>query len=55
MHEISDVATDPASTVVKQGSKRLVSGTREGVDITVVIGKNGDIRTGFPTNLPRNP
>lgn len=54
IHEISDVATDPASAVVRQGS--IVTGTRDGVTIRVVIDNStGEIITGYPTNLPRNP
>jgi filamentous hemagglutinin len=59
MHEISDVATDPASTVIPgRGGRIIVTGTRGGIDITVVIeskAKGGGIVTGFPTNVPRNP
>jgi RHS repeat-associated protein len=56
MHEISDVATDPASTRVAQGGKTVVTGTRDGVRIRVVIDNTtGEIVTGYPTNLPRNP
>ena len=59
MHEISDVATDPASMVVPgRGGRSGVSGTRYGVDITVILesqNKGGGIVTGFPTNVPRNP
>jgi hypothetical protein len=56
---ILDVARDPASTVRPGGAgRRLVEGTRDGVDIRVVIepvSKGGRIVTGFPLNLPRNP
>jgi EndoU nuclease-like protein len=56
IHEISDVATDPASTAVQQGSRTIVTGKRGGVTIRVVIDNNtGRIVTGYPTNLPRNP
>jgi RHS repeat-associated protein len=53
MHNISDVATDPASTVTKVGPKEIIDGTRKGVDIRVIV-KDGRIVTGYPTNLPRN-
>jgi hypothetical protein len=53
-HEISDVATSSGSKVTKAGQTTIVEGTREGVNIRVII-KNGRIMTGFPTNLPRNP
>src|SRR5580765_1613843 len=55
MHEISDVATDP-STVWRAGNgpaDSFVNGTRDGVDIEVLI-RNNQIWTGYPTNLPRN-
>ena len=56
LHHISDVATDPASTRVTQGNGNIrVDGTRDGVDIRVIIDPNGRIVTGFPTNLPKNP
>lgn len=56
LHEISDIATDPAATRVVQGSRTIVTGSRNGVDIRVVIdNRTGQIVTGYPTNLPRNP
>jgi filamentous hemagglutinin len=55
MHQISDVATDPASSVVgQQGARTVLEGTRGGVNIRVVT-NGSDIITGYPTNLPRNP
>jgi RHS repeat-associated protein len=54
MHNISDVATDPTSKTTTVGRTTLVDGTREGVNIRVVI-RDGRIVTGYPTNLPRNP
>jgi RHS repeat-associated protein len=57
--EVSDVATDPGSARATQPNGRTkVQGTRDGVDITVVVEPNsrgGRIVTGFPTNTPRNP
>ncbi len=57
--EISDVATDPNSTRTPgRGGRTIVQGTRDGIDITVVVesgSKGGRIVTGFPTNVPRNP
>lgn len=58
MHEISDIATDPAEwrNAVPQGSRTVLTGTRGGVDIRVVVdSRTGEIITGYPTNLPRNP
>lgn len=59
MHEISDVATDPLSLVVPgRGGRSVVTGTRDGIDMTVILEsqkKGGEIITGFPTNVPRNP
>lgn len=55
MHHISDVVTDPASQIVRtQGRDVFVRGTRDGIDIEVLI-RNGEIWTGYPTNVPRNP
>ena len=54
--EISDVATDPGSNRTPgRGGRTVVQGTRDGIDITVVVEGNGRIVTGFPTNVPRNP
>jgi hypothetical protein len=56
LHEISDVATDPAATRIVQGSRTVVTGSRGGVDIRVVIDNTtGEIVTGYPTNMPINP
>ena len=53
---ISDVATDPNSVSTSgRGGKTVVDGARDGVGIRVIIGKDGNIVTGFPTNVPRNP
>jgi RHS repeat-associated core domain len=55
MHEISDVATDPAaSRTAGRGGTTIVRGTRDGVEIQVIV-RNGQIVTGYPINLPRNP
>jgi RHS repeat-associated protein len=54
--EISDVATDPASTRTPADKGRtVVRGTRDGIDITVIVEPDGRIVTGYPTNVPRNP
>jgi uncharacterized protein RhaS with RHS repeats len=57
--EISDVATDPESTVVTQPDGRIISqGTRDGIDIKTVQEpalRGGRIVTGYPTNTPKNP
>lgn len=59
MHEISDVATDPLSSFITgRGGRTVVNGTRDGIDIRVILGsqrEGGGIITGFPTNVPRNP
>jgi len=56
MHEISDVATDPKlKSKVLKGGRTATNGTRDGVDIRVIQEKGGDIVSGYPTNLPRNP
>lgn len=58
MHEISDIATDPAawSSGIPQGGRTVLTGVRDGVEIRVVVNtRTGEIITGTPTNLPRNP
>jgi hypothetical protein len=54
--EISDVATDPASsrTPGRRGHT-VVRGTRDGIEIEVIVEPNGRIVTGYPTNVPHNP
>lgn len=55
MHSISDVATDPSLTW-RAGNKPgdfFVNGTRDGIDIEVLI-RNNQIWTGYPTNVIRN-
>ena len=57
VNTIEDVADDPTSkrTVQKNGRTR-VEGTRDGVDVTVIVNPDGrSVRTAFPTNMPRNP
>lgn len=55
MHEISDVATDPSSIFrTGRGGSTIVTGTRDGVDVRVIL-RDGNIITGYPTNLMRNP
>lgn len=57
MHEISDVARDPTAWcgAIPQGSRTVLTGTRGGVDIRVVVdSRTGEIITGYPTNLVRN-
>jgi hypothetical protein len=56
MHEISDIATDPSLTsTVGRGGRTVTNGTRDGIDIRVIQEGNGDIVSGFPTNMQRNP
>jgi len=56
LHNISDVATDPSSvTRAGRGGRTITDGTRDGINIRVIQERNGDIVTGFPTNVPRNP
>jgi RHS repeat-associated protein len=52
--EVIDVATDPASKVTTEGQTKVIEGTREGVDIRVIM-REGRIRAAYPTNMPRNP
>ena len=56
MHNISDIATDPTlRSKLGRGGRTITEGTRDGIDIRVIQERNGDIVTGFPTNVPRNP
>ena len=56
MHEISDVATDPnAASRVSRGGRVVSEGTRDGITIRTVVDKDGEIITGYPTNVRRNP
>ena len=58
MHEISDIATDPVTWrgAVPQGGRTVLTGTRGGVDMRVVVDtRTGEIITGYPTNIARNP
>ena len=54
---VTEVANDPAS---ERGpsyrGRTVVHGTREGVDIEVIVGADGKtIINAYPTNVPRNP
>lgn len=41
---------------VPQGRRAVLTGTRGSVDIRVIVdSRTGEIITGYPTNLPRNP
>ena len=59
INEVESVSNDPASKATPQGSRTRIDGTRNGVDIRVIVegqpGAGGRIVTGFPTNVPRNP
>ncbi len=50
---IKDVANDPTSTRrLKESGRTLVNGTRDGVDIEVIIGRDGKaIVIAYPTNI----
>ena len=54
---IMDVANDEKSMRSRAGRDRtFVNGTRDGVDIEVVIDADGKtVVTAYPTNVPRNP
>lgn len=58
MEQVSDVATDPSSTRVPNPNTNVggdvVTGTRDGVTISVVVDKNNQIHTAWP-HSPRNP
>jgi hypothetical protein len=49
IHEISEVAVDPASIrAPTRGGRTIISGTRNGVDLRVIVDAIGAILTGFP-------
>jgi hypothetical protein len=56
----ADVTTEQLwarnNSIVRAGRRgsTVVTGTRGGVDIRIIL-RNGDIVTGYPTNLARNP
>ena len=54
---VKEVASDPASEHVPSYKGRTeVNGTRDGVDIKVIVGADGKtIINAYPTNVPRNP
>ena len=54
---IEEVANDPeAAHRLEADGRTVVTGRRHGVDIRVVIDRDGrSIVTGYPTNTPRNP
>ena len=53
---IIDIASDPASiTRAGRGGRTIVEGTRDGIDVRVILESDGSIVSGFPTNMPRNP
>jgi RHS repeat-associated protein len=55
MHNISDVATDPNSVFMPgRGGDIWATGARSGIDIEMLM-RNGEIWTGYPTNVLRNP
>jgi hypothetical protein len=57
IEEVEDVANDPNSRKkLEDDGRTVISGTREGVDIRVVVETDGkNVVSGYPTNLPRNP
>lgn len=56
MHEVSDIATDYLLVYTTgRGGRTVTNGTRDSIDIRVIQEKNGDIISGFPTNVLRNP
>ncbi|MDC8756611.1 EndoU domain-containing protein [Janthinobacterium fluminis] len=55
LNAILDVANDSASSVTPgRGGRSVIKGTRDGIDITVVVEPSDRTVTGFPTNTPKN-
>lgn len=57
INAVKDVANDPESSRrVQENGRIAVTGTRDGVEIEVIIEPDKKtVVTGYPTNLPRNP
>jgi hypothetical protein len=57
IEEAISVGNDPASSRrVDPDGRVVVEGTREGIDIRVVLEPDGiTVVTAYPTNTPRNP
>jgi hypothetical protein len=57
MEQIKSVGDDPASSRrVDTDGRIIIEGTREGIDIRVVVESDGvTVRSAYPTNTPRNP
>src|SRR5262249_49325470 len=56
IHEISDVATDPALRPEPvKGGRTKTDGFRDGVMIRVILDRNGHIITGYPVYRSRIP
>jgi len=54
IQEIEDIANDPATEAQPSGDRLVKTGTRDGVEIKVVIDPDGEIVTGYPENAPSN-
>jgi hypothetical protein len=56
MEEIKSVADDPASSRRIERGRIVIEGTREGIDIRVIVlPDETTVRSAYPTNTPRNP
>ena len=58
LHEVSDIATDPAVNFSKPDGRGYSGGSKtvDGIDVKVVVDqKKGRIVTGYSTDIPRNP
>lgn len=56
IQNIEDVANDPTIPEQQSGPSIVKTGVRDGVEIkTVIDHSTGIIKTGYPTNVPRNP
>jgi hypothetical protein len=53
--EIEDVANDPSIPAEQQGDRSVKVGTRDGIKIRTVADSDGEIVTGYPINVPKNP
>ncbi|MBS7700219.1 MULTISPECIES: RHS repeat-associated core domain-containing protein [unclassified Chelatococcus] len=55
LNSIADIARDPNVPSTSSGSRAVKEGVRDGIEIRTVVDKNGNVVTGYPTNVPQNP
>ena len=52
---LESVANDASSSRTPgRNGRTIIRGNRDGIDLEVIVGRNHEIVTGYPTNVPRN-